>query len=180
MLPRRCILCCDTSITRLWHGQCVSSSALKATKSWRAGFLNGSLRSGRISSSIGETVWSACLLDGSRVRRESHARFCERRTVKFHRPTQPVPGRPDGPGIDPACRNLPAVTPTDRTVARFSRTSACAVRCKRGSPSAPACLPEACDGAQEERSDDWERHALRRFHNVPTYPLASFGKITPK
>src|SRR5215469_8000521 len=89
MLPRRCILCCDTSITRLWHGQCVSSSALKATKSWRAGFLNGSLRSGRISSSIGETVWSACLPDGSRVRRESHARFCERPAVKFHRPTQP-------------------------------------------------------------------------------------------
>jgi len=24
-------------------------------------------------------VWSACLPDGSRVRRESHARFCERR-----------------------------------------------------------------------------------------------------
>src|SRR5215471_7489667 len=89
MLPRRCILCCDTSITRLWHGQCVSSNALKAAKSWRAGFLNGSLRSGRISSSIGETVWSACLPDGSRVRRESHARFCERPAVKFHRPTQP-------------------------------------------------------------------------------------------
>src|SRR5215471_12637938 len=89
MLPRRCILCCDTSITRLWHGQCVSSSALKAAKSWRAGFLNGSLRSGRISSSIGKTVWSACLPDGSRVRRESHARFCERPAVKFHRPTQP-------------------------------------------------------------------------------------------
>src|SRR5467141_3670522 len=34
-------------------------------------------------------VWSACLPDGSRVRRESHARFCERPVVKFHRPTQP-------------------------------------------------------------------------------------------
>src|SRR5215471_4655328 len=89
MLPRRCILCCDTSITRSWHGQCVSSSALKATKPWRAGSLNGSLRSGQISSSIGRTVWSACLPDGSRVRRESHARFCERPVVKFHRPTQP-------------------------------------------------------------------------------------------
>src|SRR5215470_4402642 len=89
MLPRCCIVFCDTSITRLWHGQCVSSSALKATKSWRAGFLNGSLRRGRISSSIGKTVWSACLPDGSRVRRESHARFCERPVVKFHRPTQP-------------------------------------------------------------------------------------------
>src|SRR5215472_5264390 len=89
MLLRRCILCCDTSITRSWHGQCVSSSALKTTKSWRAGSVNGWLRSGRISSSIGKTVWSACLPDGSRVRRESHARFCERPAVKFHRPTQP-------------------------------------------------------------------------------------------
>src|SRR5215471_2891492 len=89
MLPRRCILCCDTSITRSWHGQCVSSSALKAAKSWRVGSLNGSLRNGRISSSIGKTAWSGCLPDGSRVRRESHARFCERPVVKFHRPTQP-------------------------------------------------------------------------------------------
>src|SRR6516164_1109522 len=89
MLPRRCILCCETSITRSWHGQCVSSSALKAAKPLRVGFSNGSLRSGRISSSIGKTVWSACLPDGSRVRRELHARFCERPAVKFHRPTQP-------------------------------------------------------------------------------------------
>jgi len=29
------------------------------------------------------------LPDGSRVRRELHARFCERPVVKFHRPTQP-------------------------------------------------------------------------------------------
>src|SRR5262245_7554094 len=77
MLPRRCILCCDTSITRSWPGQCVSSSALKAAKPWRAGSLNGSLRNGRISSSIGKTVSSACLPDGSPLRRELHARFCE-------------------------------------------------------------------------------------------------------
>src|SRR5450755_2293900 len=89
MLPRRCILYCDTSITRSWHGQCVSSSALKAAPSWRAGSLNGSLRCGRISSFTGNSVWSGCLPDGSRVRRESHARFCERPVVKFHRPTQP-------------------------------------------------------------------------------------------
>src|SRR6266404_3407482 len=36
-----------------------------------------------------QAVWSACLPDGSRVRRESHARFCERPLVKFHRPSQP-------------------------------------------------------------------------------------------
>jgi hypothetical protein len=36
-----------------------------------------------------QTEWSVCLPDGSRVRRESHARFCERPVVKFHRPTQP-------------------------------------------------------------------------------------------
>src|ERR1035437_6818345 len=89
MLPRRCILCCDTSITRSWHGQCVNSSALKAAPPGRAGSLKGSLRCGRISLSTGKTVWSACLPDGSRVRRESHARFCERPVVKFHRPTQP-------------------------------------------------------------------------------------------
>src|SRR5215467_4984353 len=89
MLPRRCILCCDTSITRSWHGQCVSSSALKAAKSWRVGSLNGSLRNGRISSSIGKTAWSACLPDGSRVRRESHARFCERLGVRLPGPTHP-------------------------------------------------------------------------------------------
>jgi len=38
-----------------------------------------------------QAVWSACLPDGSRVRRESHARFCERPVVKFRRPTQPGP-----------------------------------------------------------------------------------------
>src|SRR5437660_4746413 len=36
-----------------------------------------------------QAVWSACLPDGSQVRRESHARFCERPVVKFRRPTQP-------------------------------------------------------------------------------------------
>ncbi len=36
-----------------------------------------------------QAVWSACLPDGSRVRRESHARFCERPVVKFRRPTHP-------------------------------------------------------------------------------------------
>src|SRR5436305_4651577 len=89
MLLRRCLLCCDTSITRSWPGQRVSSSALKVAKPWRVGFLNDSLRPSRISSYTGETVWSARLPDGSRVRRESHARFCERPMVQFHRPTQP-------------------------------------------------------------------------------------------
>src|SRR5215472_13199107 len=103
MLPRRCILCCDTSITRSWHGQCVSSSALKAAKSWRVGSLNGSLRNGRISSSIGKTAWSACLPDGSRVRRESHARFCERLGVRLPGPTHPYgfrPGRSQHQALD--------------------------------------------------------------------------------
>jgi RNA-directed DNA polymerase len=35
------------------------------------------------------SVGPVCLPDGSRVRRESHARFGERPAVKFHRPTQP-------------------------------------------------------------------------------------------
>src|SRR5690349_7080770 len=81
MLLRRCPLCCDTSITRSWPGPCVSSSALKAAKPWRVGFLNDSLRPGRISSYIGKTVWSARLPDGSRVRRESHARLCVQRKL---------------------------------------------------------------------------------------------------
>src|SRR3954466_10074101 len=34
------------------------------------------------------------LPDGSRVRRESHARFCERPMVQFHRPTQPISWAP--------------------------------------------------------------------------------------
>src|SRR5260370_38734138 len=36
-----------------------------------------------------QAVRSARLPDGSRVRRESHARFCERPVVKFRRPTHP-------------------------------------------------------------------------------------------
>ena len=36
-----------------------------------------------------KTVWSACSLDGSRVRRESHARFCERLEARFPGPTHP-------------------------------------------------------------------------------------------
>src|SRR5437762_6218994 len=117
MLPRRCILCCDTSITGSWHGRCVSSSASKATKSWWAGFLNGSLRSSRISSFIGKTVWSACLPDGSRVRRESHARFCERPVVKFHRPTQPF-----GPHcFEPNGRWYLGASPSKKSVARIKQ-----------------------------------------------------------
>ena len=50
----------------------------KTTKFSQAGSSNGSLRPSPISSSIGEPVWSVCLPDGSRVRREFHARFCER------------------------------------------------------------------------------------------------------
>ena len=35
------------------------------------------------------TLWSACLPEGSRVRREPHARFCERLGVRLPGPTQP-------------------------------------------------------------------------------------------
>ena len=45
---------------------------------------------GRISSFTGGSVWPARLPDGSRVRREPHARFCERLGVKFPRPTHPA------------------------------------------------------------------------------------------
>ena len=55
------------------------------------------LAKGRSDLFTGKTVWSACLPEGSRVRREFHARFCERPVVKFHRPTQPFrPRKADG------------------------------------------------------------------------------------
>ena len=76
----------------------------KGRKTLAGRFLNDSLRSGRISSYTGKTVWSARLPDGSRVRRESHARFCERPMVQFQRPTQPLTVNPlTEPGV-PACR----------------------------------------------------------------------------
>ena len=36
-----------------------------------------------------QAVRLACLLDGSRMSREVHVRFCERPKVKFLRPTHP-------------------------------------------------------------------------------------------
>ena len=39
---------------------------------------------------IGNSAMAASLPDGSRVRRESHARFCERLEVKSLRPTHPT------------------------------------------------------------------------------------------
>lgn len=39
---------------------------------------------------IGNLAMAASLSDGSRVRRESHARFCERLEVKSLRPTHPT------------------------------------------------------------------------------------------
>jgi RNA-directed DNA polymerase len=46
-------------------------------------------RSARFSSFTGKSGWSVRLPDGSRVRRESHARFYERLAVQFRRPTHP-------------------------------------------------------------------------------------------
>jgi hypothetical protein len=88
ILPRRCILCCDTSITRSWHGQCVSSSALKATKPWRAVFWNGSLTKERPdifvdwqNGMVGVFAWERSEARVSRsVLREAGR--------EFHRPTQ--------------------------------------------------------------------------------------------
>ena len=53
--PRRCIPCCDTSIRRSWHGRCVSSSALNATKSKRVSSYNGWRRNAWISLYIGRS-----------------------------------------------------------------------------------------------------------------------------
>ncbi len=36
-----------------------------------------------------QAVRLACLLDGSRMSREVHVRFCERPAVQFRRPTHP-------------------------------------------------------------------------------------------
>jgi len=56
----------------------------------------------------------ACLLDGSRMSREVHVRFCERPVVKSRRPTHPgffmgsifstgSPFSKNRPRVDPAC-----------------------------------------------------------------------------
>lgn len=50
---------------------------------------------------IDNSPMAASLPDGSRVRRESHARFCERLEVKSLRPTHPTIRRPAGSG--PMC-----------------------------------------------------------------------------
>src|SRR5437870_7207729 len=64
-----------------------------------------------------QAVWSACLPDGSRVRRESHARFCERPVVKFHRPTQPF-----GPHcFAPNGRWYLGASPSKKSVARIKQ-----------------------------------------------------------
>jgi hypothetical protein len=39
-----------------------------------------------------QAVRLACLLDGSRMSREVHVRFCERPVVESRRPTQPTLG----------------------------------------------------------------------------------------
>jgi len=46
---------------------------------------------------IGSSAMAASLPDGSRVRRESHARFCERLEVKSLRPTHPTVPVLEGP-----------------------------------------------------------------------------------
>jgi hypothetical protein len=41
-----------------------------------------------------QAVRLACLLDGSRMSREVHVRFCERPAVQSRRPTHPARGSP--------------------------------------------------------------------------------------
>ena len=55
MRPRRCRLCSDTSIRRLWRGRCGSSSGLRPIRSERVGFSKASQRQTRISSYTGRS-----------------------------------------------------------------------------------------------------------------------------
>ena len=79
--------CSATSTARWWYGLCERTNALVVTGHGRASSSRPSRGRPRISSRIGGKVLSARSPDGSRVRRESHARFCERPEVKFLRPT---------------------------------------------------------------------------------------------
>src|SRR5467141_4003615 len=80
-------------------------------------------------------VWSACLPDGSRVRRESHARFCERPVVKFRRPTHPRDAASDATGAVMGLPNTRIVPVRER----------CAVA-GNGGPDCQAAATAACRG----------------------------------
>jgi hypothetical protein len=80
-VPQRCIRCSAMSTGRWWHGPCGSTNALLVTGHGQASSSRPSQRRPRISSRTGGKKLSARSPDGSRVRRESHARFCERPEV---------------------------------------------------------------------------------------------------
>src|SRR5450756_788256 len=86
-VPQRCIRCSAMSTGRWWHGPCGSTNALLVTGHGQVSSSRPSQRRPRVSSRTGGKGLSARSPDGSRVRRESHARFCERPEVKSLRPT---------------------------------------------------------------------------------------------
>src|SRR5215217_5298595 len=86
-VPQRCIRCSAMSTGRWWHGPCGSTSAWRVTGRGPAPSLRPSQGRTRVSSHTGGKVLSARSPDGSRVRREPDARFCERPEGKLLRPT---------------------------------------------------------------------------------------------
>jgi hypothetical protein len=73
------------------------------------------------------------LPDGSRVRRESHARFCERPAVKFHRPTLPHVSGKNRHGVYIRCGGRRSPSASERSCRRSSSSSdgACTIRRRR-------------------------------------------------
>src|SRR3954463_2827226 len=85
--PPRCIRCSATSTGPWWRGQCESTNALAVTRHGQVSSWRPYQGRTRVSSRTGGKERSARLPDGSCVRRESHAQFCERPGVKSPRPT---------------------------------------------------------------------------------------------
>ncbi|SDD33659.1 hypothetical protein SAMN05216337_101042 [Bradyrhizobium brasilense] len=123
---------------------------------------------------IGNSAMAASLPDGSRVRRESHARFCERLEVKSLRPTHPtVPvlaklktvigrigtyvrdDRPFGGTDPPAALFYYSRQPGWRTSAKPS--------CRRSSPISKSGSPAANLALIRQRS--------RKGDQLPAQPL---------
>jgi RNA-directed DNA polymerase len=134
------------------------------------------------------TEWSECLPDGSRVRRESHARFCERPVVKFHRPTHPFgPHRYKKDG-----RTYLGASPSKKAVARIkekvgdhlvpSNTETWAEVRDRLNQILRGWAAYFSYGARTmayRAVDNYVyqcvRHFLRRRHNVPTRGTRRFS-----
>src|ERR1700675_159836 len=83
-----------TSIRCCGLGRCGSLSASQVIRRGQDAFLKSYPGLTRASLFTGRSHWSARSPDGSEVRRESHASFCERLGVQLLRPTHQATGNP--------------------------------------------------------------------------------------